>query len=74
MNTLKDFLNSQTAGHASPDYGPYILTMVGVFGNGQGTTSQRDIDTIKTSVNALAAKGPLAGANGSENWAERKPQ
>ena len=61
-SSLKDFLNNLPAGHASPGYGPYILTRVGVFGSGQGATSQSDIDMIKNSVNALSANGTLSGA------------
>jgi flavodoxin len=35
-SSVKDFLNSLPSGHASPDYGPYIFTMVGVSGAVKG--------------------------------------
>ena len=61
-SSVKDYLNKLPAGHASPGYGPYILTRVGVFGSGQGATSQSDIEMIKNSVTALSANGTLSGA------------
>jgi hypothetical protein len=36
--------------------------MVGVFGSGQGETSQSDIDMIRNSVTALSVNGTLSGA------------
>ncbi len=59
---MKDYLNNLSAGHASPSYGPYIFTRVGVFGSGQGATSQNDIDMIKNSVTALSSNGTLSNA------------
>ena len=41
-----------------PDAG----TKVGVFGSGQGATSQSDIDMIKSSVPALSSSGSLSNA------------
>jgi flavodoxin len=61
-SSVKDYLNNLPAGHASPGNGPYILTRVGVFGSGQGATSQSDIDMIKTSVSALSVNGTLSNA------------
>ena len=61
-SSVKDYLNNLPAGHASPGYGPYIFTRVGVFGSGQGATSQSDIDMIKNSVTALSANGTLSNA------------
>ena len=60
--SVKDCLNKLPAGHASPGNGPYILTRVGVFGSGQGATSQSDIDMMKDSVTALSANGTLSHA------------
>jgi flavodoxin len=61
-SSIKDYLNNIPAGHASPSNGPYIFTRVGVFGSGQGATSQSDIDMIKTSVTALSTNGTLSNA------------
>jgi flavodoxin len=61
-SSVKDFLNNLPAGHASPGYGPYIFTTVGVFGSGQGETSQSDIDMIRNSVTSLSVNGTLSGA------------
>ncbi len=61
-SSIKDYLNNLPSGHASPGYGPYIFTRVGVFGSGQGATSQGDIDMIKNSVSALSANGTLSNA------------
>ena len=41
---------------------PDSETKVGVFGSGQGATSQSDIDMIKSSVPALSNNGPLSNA------------
>jgi flavodoxin len=61
-SSVKDYLNNLPSGHASPGNGPYIFTRVGVFGSGQGATSQSDIDMIKNSVTALSANGTLSNA------------
>ena len=61
-SSVKDYLNNLPAGHASPGNGPYILARVGVFGSGQGATSQSDIDMIKKSVSALSTNGTLSNA------------
>ncbi len=61
-SSVKDCLNNLPAGHASPGNGSYSFTRVGVFGNGQGATSQSDIDMIKNSVTALSANGTLSNA------------
>ena len=41
---------------------PDSETKVGVFGSGQGATSQSDIDMIKSSVPALSTNGSLSNA------------
>ncbi len=51
--SVKDCLNN-----LKPDSG----TKIGVFGSGQGATSQSDIDTIKSSVPALSSTGSLSNA------------
>lgn len=61
-SSVKDYLNNLPAGHASPGYGAYIITRIGVFGSGQGETSQSDIDMIRNSVTALSANGTHSGA------------
>ena len=61
-SSVKDYLNNLPTGHASSGNGPYILTRVGVFGSGQGATSQSDIDMIKTSVSAISVNGTLSNA------------
>jgi len=61
-SSIKEYLNNLPSGHASPGAGPYIFIKVGVFGSGQGATSQSDIDMIKNSVTALSANGTLSGA------------
>jgi flavodoxin len=61
-SSVKNYLNNLPAGHASPSNGPYIFTRVGVYGSGQGATSQSDIDMIKTSVTALSTNGTLSNA------------
>jgi flavodoxin len=54
--SVKDFLNSLPPGHGATQ------NSVGVFGSGQGPTSQSDIDQIKASVPALSDSGALSGA------------
>ncbi len=52
-NSVKDCLSN-----LKPDSG----TKVGVFGSGQGATSQSDINMIKSSVPALSNTGSLSNA------------
>ncbi len=61
-SSVKNYLNNLPPGHASPGSGAYVFIRVGVFGSGQGATSQSDIDMIKNSVTALSSNGTLSNA------------